>query len=325
MSATNLKGFTSVFQYTINNDILDGLVEFFDWALLEKGNYFNVELNEQAPNGEDYSRLRLIDEPRFEAGQAWEGFRGNWVWQTGVSYTPSPITDNNGGYPGITGVYVDDTFYAHGTAGQYAHHVDYYNGRIVFDNPIPTGSKVQAEYSYKWINVTYACNLPWIRQIQQNSNQPGAEFMNGKNADVEIPSESTLQLPAIAVELVPTRRFKGYQLGGGQWIYTDVIFHCIAEDEITRNKLVDIVSLQNDKTINLFNTNKIHEDGAYFMDYRGTPVLNAMEYPQIVLSEDYNGGSLRLTNTSVQDMISINSNIYGGIVRMTTEGIKTNI
>jgi len=323
--STKLKGFSSVFQYTLNNDILDGLVEFFDWALLEKGNYFNVSLNEQAPNGEDYSRLRHIDEPRFSTGQAWEGFRGNWVWQTGVNYSPAPTTYNNGGYPGINGVYVDDVFYPHATVGEYAHYVDYYNGRVIFENPIPTGSKVQAEYSYRWINVTYACNLPWIRQIQQNSNQPSVNFINNKNADVEIPAESTLQLPAIAIELVPTRKFKGYQLGGGQWVYTDVIFHCIAEDEITRNKLVDIVSLQNDKVIHLFSTNAIHEDGNYSLDYRGAPVSGAMEYPQIVLSEDYYGGNLRLTNTSVQDMISVNSNIYGGIVRMTTEGIKTNI
>ena len=323
--STNLKGFTNVFQYTLNNDILDGLVEFFDWGLLEKGNYFNVELGELAPNGQDYSRLRSVEEPRFSNGQAWEGFRGNWVWQTGVSSSPAPTTANNGGYPGITGVYVDDTFYPYNTTGTYAHHVDYYNGRIVFDNPIPTGSKVQAEYSYKWINVTYATNLPWIRQIQQNSNQPDANFIDGKDSDVQIPPESKLQLPAIAIEVVPTRRFKGYQLGGGQWVYTDVIFHCIAEDEITRNALVDMVSLQNDKTIQLFNTNKIHEDGVYPLDYRGTPLQNAKEYPQLVLSQDYNGGQMRLTNAQVQNMIALNSNIYGGIVRMTTEGIKTNI
>ena len=31
-----LKGINSVFDYTLNNDIQDGLVEYFDWALLEK-------------------------------------------------------------------------------------------------------------------------------------------------------------------------------------------------------------------------------------------------------------------------------------------------
>jgi len=67
--STGLKGFTNVFQYTLNNDILDGLIEFFDWGLMEKGNYFNVTLNESSPNGEDYSRLRMVDEPRFEREQ----------------------------------------------------------------------------------------------------------------------------------------------------------------------------------------------------------------------------------------------------------------
>jgi len=323
--STNLKGFTSVFQYTLNNDILDGLVEFFDYALLEKGNYFNVSLNEQAPNGQDYSKLRSVEEPRFTNGQAWEGFRSNWVWQSGVSFNPTPTTTNNSGTPGISGVYVNDIFYPHDTAGDYTHYVDYQNGRVVFDSAIPTGSKVQAEYSYKWINVSYACNLPWVRQIQQNSNQPDTNFIDGKDSDVQIPPEAKIQLPTIAIEVVPSRRFKGYQLGGGQYVYTDVLFHCIAEDEITRNTLVDIVSLQNDKTIQLFNTNKIHEDGVYPLDYRGMPVSGAKEYPEIVLSEDYNGGNLRLTNVQVQDMIAINSNIYGGIVRMTTEGIKANI
>jgi hypothetical protein len=77
--------------------------------------------------------------------------------------------------------------------------------------------------------------------------------------------------------------------------------------------------------MHLFNTNKIHESGAYPLDYRGAPVSGAKEYPEIVLSQEYNGGNLRLTNVQVQDMIAVNSNIYGGIVRMTTEGIKANI
>ena len=325
MSSTKLKGFTSVFQYTLNNDILDGLIEFFDWALLEKGNYFNVTLGEQSPYDQDYSRLRMMSDARFSEGQAWEGFRKNWVWQTGVDYSPKPITTDNAGYPGISGVYVDDVFYSTNTVGDYAHHVDYKNGRIILDTAIPSGSKVQAEFSYKWINVTYASNLPWIRKIQQDSNQLDSNFLDNTNVDLEMPSEFKLELPAIAIEIVPSRRFQGYQLGGGQWVYTDIIFHCIAEDEITRNTLVDIVSLQNDKTIHLFNTNKIHENGTYSLDYRGAPVSGAMEYPELVLSNDYNGGNLRLTNTVVQDMKTVNSNVYGGIVRTTTVGVKSNI
>ena len=86
-----LKGITDIHEYTLNNDIQDGLVEYFDWALLDVGNYFNVTLGEQSPDGSDYSRLRTQGSGTYPAGQIWEGFRNNWVWQSGVSYSPAPI------------------------------------------------------------------------------------------------------------------------------------------------------------------------------------------------------------------------------------------
>ena len=73
-----MKGFTSVHQHTTSNDIQDNLIEYFDWALLEKGNYFNSALGEVSPDSEDYSRLRLSKNENFTAGQVWEGFRENW-------------------------------------------------------------------------------------------------------------------------------------------------------------------------------------------------------------------------------------------------------
>ena len=151
-----LKGFTSVHQHTTSNDIQDNLIEFFDWSLLEKGNYFNSTLGELSPDSQDYSKLRLSKNENFTAGQAWEGFRENWVWQSGVN-APSgyhdPIVGSDNLNPGISGVWVDDTFYPSDTTGDYAHHVDYFNGRVIFDSAIPTGSKVQAEHSYKYINL----------------------------------------------------------------------------------------------------------------------------------------------------------------------------
>ena len=42
----HLKGFDNVQDSTLNNEIQDNMVEFFDWALLKKGNYFNVTVGE---------------------------------------------------------------------------------------------------------------------------------------------------------------------------------------------------------------------------------------------------------------------------------------
>jgi hypothetical protein len=312
----NLKGFDSVFSTTLNNELQDNIVEFMDWALLQKGNYQNVHLNELSPQGFDYSRLKVSSVT--PSGSVWEGFRQNWVWQSGVNYNPPPVVGNNNAIPGISGVYVNNTFYPSSSSGTYAHKVDYYHGRILFNNPIPTGSKVQAEHSYKYINVIYANSLPWLREIQYRSLSP-----DPNSTEFSIPSESKVQLPAIAIEIVPRRTLRGYQLGGGQYVDTDVLFHCLAEDEFTRNKLVDIVSLQNDKTVHMFNSNSVANSGDFPLDYRGIPVSGALRYPDLV-STHYRG-KMRFKNSLVQSMDLINSNFYAGIVRFTVETIELTI
>ena len=177
MGYLNLKGFDSIHNINLSNEIQDNMIEFLDWSLLGKGNYFNCTLGELSPNGSDYSKLRISSNQHYSSGQAWEGFRKNWVWQSGV--TPpdgmsAPIISDSIAIPGISGVYVDDTFYPSDTTGAYSHKVDYFNGRIIFDNAIASTSKVQAEFSYKYINVVYASNLPWLREVQYRTLEPNS-------------------------------------------------------------------------------------------------------------------------------------------------------
>lgn len=320
-----LKGFDSIHDYSLNNNIQDSLIEYFDWALLEKGNYFNVTKGELSPNGEDMSLLRMSSNDAYVSGQVWEGFRQNWIWQSGVSGIglPAPIVGSDQDFPGISGVYIDGDFEPTSGVGDYAHHIDYFNGRVIFDTPIPTGSQVQVEYSYKYINIIYANNIPWLKQVQTNTLQPTNNTYDVSEGYWDIPPESRLQLPAIAFEIVPVRRFKGYQLGGGQWVYTDVIAHCIAEDEMTRNMLVDIISLQNDKSVYVIDSDKLHEENKYPLNSYGSPNPSALLYPELI--ENYSAGDFRIENTVVEKMDMSTPNVFGGIVRFTTLGIKSNI
>ena len=321
-SFLNIKGIDSVFEVTLGNEIQDNVIEFFDWGLLEKGNYYNVNLGELSQTNQDYSRLKPATNSNHPAGKIWEGFRKNWVWQSGVSYNPPPLVGTNNAKPGISGVYVNNTFYPSTTSGTYAHKVDYYNGRVIFDNPIPTGSIVKAEYSYKYINIVYANSLPWLREIQYKTLDVPSDFISNNKGNFNLPPENRVQLPAIAVELVPRRTLRGYQLGGGKYVDTDILFHCLAEDEFTRNKLVDIVSL-NEKTIWTFDSNKIANSGAFPLNHLGVPVSGALRYPDLV--QNYYRSKLRLKNSIVQGMDIINSNFYAGIVRMTAESIEETI
>ena len=225
--------------------------------------------------------------------------------------------NTNDAIPGISGVYVDDTFHASDTVGTYAHKVDYFNGRVVFDTPIPSTSKVQAEYSYKYINVVYAANGPFIRELQHRTLDSAAR------SKIVLPPEMRVQLPAIAIEVIPRRQMKGYQLGGGQYINQDVLFHCLAEDSYTRNKLVDLVALQNDKSIYLFDSNKISSDNAFPFDVYGFPVSGALRYPEMV--QNYYSTQVKFSNASVQDMEVVNSNFSAGIVRCSMEIIDTKV
>lgn len=319
----NLKGFNSVFATTLNNELQDNIVEFLDWGLLQKGNYQNVTKGELSPDGYDYSKLKMSSTNNQKAsGTIWEGFRSNWVWQSGISFSPPPIVGSNNATPGISGVYVNNTFYPSNTAGTYGHKVDYFNGRVIFNGFIPSGANVQAEYSYKYINILYANSIPWIREIQYRSLDSSSEFNNSKGM-FSIPPEAKVQLPAIAVEIVPRRNMRGYQLGGGQYVETDILFHCIAEDEFTRNKLVDIISLQNEKTIHMFNSNAIANSGTFPLDYRGVPVSGALRYPDLI--NTYYRNSIRLKNSNVQEMVTLNSNLYAGIVRLTAETIEPDL
>ena len=324
----NLKGFDSVFENNLSNEIQDNMVEFLDWTLLEKGNYFNVTLGETSPNGSDYSALRISSSQHYSSGQAWEGFRKNWVWQSGVEQPEGmdpPIVGSSVAIPGISGVYVDNTFYPSDTTGAYSHKVDYFNGRIIFDSPISTTSKVQAEHSYKYINVVYASNLPWLREVQYRTLEPNSFFANKNRGDFTLPAEARLQLPAIAVEVVPRRSFAGYQIGGGQYVYTDVVFHCLAENSYTRNQLLDIVSLQNEKSFFLFDSDKIASSGAFPLDYAGIPVSGALRYPELIGTYSNTHREIRMKDMTIQNMDAINSNLYGGIVRVTTEYIRRGI
>jgi len=87
MADIDLKGFTKLGDSTLVNDIKENVISFFDWGLLKKDNYINVSIPSSGIYGGNEHQLRLVDDPRYTAGQVWEGFRSNWVWESGLTST----------------------------------------------------------------------------------------------------------------------------------------------------------------------------------------------------------------------------------------------
>ena len=332
---TNLKGVARYGETTLSSHIEDGTVGFFNWALLEAGAFFNVSIPTSGIYGGDSHQLRLVDDPNYTAGQVWEGFRSNWVWESGVFSDDPPVN--------VSGVHIGGTFYATRSThpnynASYAHYIDYANGRVVFDSAIPTTSAVTTEYSYRWVNFIYANNTPWFRELQFDSLRvDDSDFLQTGSGEWAQLGNTRVQMPVVAVETVPRRRFKGYQLGGGQWVYTDLLFHVLAEDEYTRDKIVDIISLQNEKKIYLFDTDRLARDNRFPLDYRGTfsnhsEVSGALMYPDIVKGSGmlpHTGGyqlrGMTFTKMSPEEAYSLHHNLHVGTVRTSTEVILPGI
>ena len=341
---TRLKGINNVGDSTLSTLIQDSLVEFFDWGLLDKGNFFNIDIPASGHYGGDKHKLRLVNDPNYTSGQVWEGFRSNWVWQSGLSFNKQanviqkeledatyPLSKR---LPGVSGVFIDNVFRPASGVGPHAHSIDHPRGRVIFDSAISTTSDVQAEFSYKWINVIRA-NHAFFREIQYRSQRADGDFTQAGSGDWSQLSENRLQLPVLAIEGVKKRDFKPYQLGGGQWVYSDVLFHVLAEEEYTRDKILDIVSLQNEKTLRMFDSDRIGRNNAYPLDWKGSPKSGSLRYPEMIAYSGVGGygaidigiayGALGLRDSRITAVDTLSPNLYHGVVRTSTEVIMPQI
>ena len=131
-----------------------------------------------------------------------------------------------------------------------------------------------------------------------------------------------VQMPAVVIETVPRRTYQPYELGSAKnFITQDVLFHIVAESRWWRNQLVDIISVQKDKTLMLYDSDKLADAGAFPLDYRGMAISPQYNYSGIVNTSDYQFTSARITDIGVTEMESYNSRLYEGTVRASFEVI----
>lgn len=308
-----LKGFTNIGDSLVTNHTRENLIQFFDYGLLEKGNFINVNIPTTGVYGGLDHRLRMARDPRYTNGQVWETFRGNLVWESGFGANVG--TDNS--RPGISGVYVNNTFYPTSTTGTYAHKINHVLGRVIFDSPIAATSVVTCNYSYKYITVCAADGINFFRQVQEDSERSdSSNFIAGSGEYARL-SENRLQLPVIGIEIGRSRSMRGFALGGGQICETDVLLHCLAEDTYTRDNLVDIVTNQNNLEIFGFDLDLIASGNSFPLNISGVPVSGAKMYPSLVSS--FRGNQIRIKDSKFDSIYSLSPNIHVGTVKITTE------
>lgn len=200
----------------------------------------------------------------------WEGFRKDWVWESGVEYHTQPIR--------VSGVYVADTFRALGS-GDF---VDYPNGRVVLASGIPQASGVQCEFSYRLFQTHTADHPAWQTVQTRSFRNDSEDFLLVGSGAWDVMAQNRVQLPAVFVEAVPNTSRRGLMLGGGVIVRQSVLFHVLAEERFHYKWLHDALTGLWQKTIYGFDKNRMLTDDAFPLDENGSPVPSGLMYPDLV-------------------------------------------
>lgn len=319
---TQLNGIETLGNYSYTEILEQNLIAFFDWGFINAGGFSNISIPTSGAYGGDFSRLRPVNDARYNNGRVWEAARMNWVWETGLATTNQPVS--------ISGVFVGATFHP-ASGGTY--HIDYPNGRIVFNTGIALTNTVRLAYSNKWINVTSTASVPWLRYAQPNSYRVDDRRFLAGSGDYAIFGQSRVQFPTVAIEIAD-EKLTGYQIGGNQYARNRVNFFVIGEDKSSVDRIADAINLQNEKTIYLYDSNRLAASGKFPLNHNGTPNDNFITYPAMVAYSGDGGyrmnrgvlwGKLSFIESQVQPRQELTNNLYQRSVVVTTEAVLTSI
>lgn len=314
-SSTCFKGINSISEDLLLNILESNFKMFFDWSFLQIGAWFDSTIPNSGTiygNTNPPAKLLLCDDPSYTLGQVWQGIRKDWVWESGVVYSGNSPTQ-------ISGVYVNNSFIPY-TSNTFS--IDYPEGRIVFNSAKSKTSNVFVNHSYRYIQTYRASDSPWFNFIQYPSlNNAENDIKQLSNGEWSIAGNHRIQLPAIIIESVPRSRSRPYELGNTSlWLEQDIAFYILAESKNDRNKILDIIRLQQNLTLELYDTNALARNDQYPLNYNGDKKNNALMYPEI--AQQYSWRKCYIKEISLFELETLTPSLYQGMARATVEIIS---
>jgi len=311
-------GVDSIGSTLIINELENNYKSFLGWGFLNAGGYVNVNRPTTNIVGFNLHILKPTSDKNFSANTVWQTPRKDWVYESGIIYgSSSPIQ--------ISGIYVNNVFYPAPTGNaSLAYKINYPEGKIIFASGISPSSSVQMNYSYKTIQVYKMEEFPYWQEIQHRSLENKTGFSLSGSGDFSVGSEHRVQLPAVIIETAPNSNSRPFRLGDKSLIMQqDMLFHILSDHRSDRNTIVDILKLQEDREIWLYNTNNIVKSGVYPINYDGSKNQNGQNYNIIVNNPNYRWLLCRLLNVNVSEILFANIRMHGSVVRVTNEIIFT--
>ena len=309
-------GINNIGDPLIMNELDNNYKSFLDWGFLNIGGFVNVTRSTQNIYGFNLHILKPTKDPNRANNTVWQAPRKDWVYESGISFSgTSPIN--------MSGVYVNNAFYPAPTGdSSVGYKINYPEGKIIFNNPLAPNAVVEANYSYRSVQVYKMDQFPYWREIQDRSLENSTGFVLSDKGDFSMGSEYRVQLPAIIIEGTSRSKSKPYRLGDKSlMIEQDILLHVLSDKVIDKNNIVDIIKIQEDRDIWMYNTSTVVNSGVYPLNYDGTKNLTGQNYDIITNNTNYRWLTCTISNVGVSDIGFSNISIYGSIVRVSNQVI----
>jgi hypothetical protein len=99
----------------------------------------------------------------------------------------------------------------------------------------------------------------------------------------------------------------------------DVFLHVFAESPVQRDNLINILLLQKDKSLRLYDINKVIKEGVQPLDHLGRPNPNRLNFNELITNNTYKNKYYNIKNVSLSELNIITAGLYNGIVRLSVE------
>ena len=285
--------------YDLTDILLINLKWWIDWGLVHNGAYQPYLLSD------DESVLKSVEDSdrRYSDGQVWEGVGREWVWESGIQVPSGAIQPFR-----VSGVYINSAFYPIDTIGTYAHHIDYQNGRVIFEQPQSDTTEVKVEYTTRSVFVDEA-DKPAFSRLMLGASE---DFLEETEPSSTPAREFQVWLPSIFIQ-VDRGQQQGLQLGGGQIKRRIINFYIFTEYPSDRNMLMDWLDFQSRTAFMLADLNEI----TFPFDQYGGLVSGATNW--VDMANTYPYKKLRVMDSVLTRLDSLNSNLFRARVQYEVE------
>ncbi len=302
------------------DELEENLKAYLDWGFLNIGGYINVDTPTSGLYGGTFHELKTTSIPGYKDGQVWQSAKKDWVWQSGF-YWNDGYFDNNTANT-ISGVTINNNFISGPTGvANTGYYINYPMGQVVFDKAISKSAKVKVNHAYRWCQIYKSSTDPHWKELQELTYKPSPSLNQAKSGDYSVSSNHRIQMPAIIIEPIARSFSKPFQLGSHAFMVSqDILLHVFAENGAHKNRIVDILRLQKENTINMYDINKVVDSGVYPLDYRGSINPSGSSYHELSSGNSpYFWKNFYIKELDILDMESRNKNIYWCTIRLTTE------